>query len=480
LIFIPENLNLYHYRHKPMHKKSILIVDDENAARYGMQKVLKKDNYNIFEAKDGTEALHKVKTLHPALVFLDINMPALDGMKTLEAIQSMKNPPLVVIVTAYGSEKIAVEAMKKGAYDYIAKPYEMDELRIITRNAFEKVTLQEENVRLRLEIGRLEGMGELIGQSKEMKDVFDKIEKVVTTDVTVLIQGESGSGKELVATEIHRRSKRAKGPFIIMNCAAVPETLIESELFGHEKGSFTGATERRLGKFELAHKGTILLDEIGDMSINTQSKLLRVLQGQKFERLGGMEKLAVDVRIISATHRDLEEEIEGGRFREDLYYRIKVVKIKLPPLRQRKEDIPLLTNRFVQYFSKKHKKNIVSISNETMKYLMSYDWPGNVRQLKNSIESAIVLAHNEIIEVSDLPEEILHPGNDSSAIKNINYDLPFRDAKKILIENFERDFIKKKLEEYGGNISRTAEALDMHRQNLQQKIRELQINKNPS
>lgn len=460
-----------------MPKPSILIVDDEKAARYGMKKLLEKDNYLVYEAKDGTDAIQIIKTQHPSLVFLDINMPQLDGMKTMEMINAMKNPPLVVIVTAYGSEKIAVEAMKKGAYDYVAKPYEIDELRIIAKNAFERISLQEENARLRLEIGRLEGLGEIIGQSEAIKEVFDRIEKVGTTDVTVLIEGESGSGKELVSRELHKRSKRRNEPLIIMNCAAVPETLIESELFGHEKGAFTGAAERRSGKFELANKGTIFLDEIGDMSISTQSKLLRVLQEQKFERLGGTETLAVDVRIISATHRDLEEEIEEGRFREDLYYRIKVVNIKIPPLRHRKEDIPLLVNRFIQYFSEKHQKRIISISNEAMKILISYNWPGNVRQLKNVIESAVVLANKEILDITDLPEEIKHPENTAVTVKNINYNLSFRDAKKILIENFERDFIKKKLEEFSGNISRTAEALDMHRQNLQQKIRDLRINK---
>ena len=458
-----------------MHKPSILIVDDEKAARYGMKKILQKDNYTVCEAKDGTDALQIIKTQHPELIFLDINMPQLDGMKTLEVINTMKNPPLVVVVTAYGSEKIAVEAMKKGAYDYIAKPYEIDELRIITKNAFERLALEEENARLRLEIGRLEGMGELIGQSDAMKDVFDKIEKVGTTDVTVLIQGESGSGKELVAREIHKRSKRKNELLVIMNCAAVPETLIESELFGHEKGAFTGATERRLGKFELANNGTIFLDEIGDMSLSTQSKLLRVLQEQKFERLGGAETLSVDVRIISATHRDLEEEIEEGRFRQDLYYRIKVVNINIPPLRHRKEDIPLLVNRFTQHFSEKHQKQLLSISNEAMQFLMSYNWPGNVRQLKNFIESAVVLADSEIINTLDLPEELKHPENTTVTLKNLDYNLSFRDAKKILIENFERDFITKKLDECGGNVSRAAEALDMHRQNLQQKIRDLRI-----
>lgn len=460
-----------------MIRPSILIVDDEKAARYGMRKILEKDSYTVYEAKDSAGALQIIKTLQPALVFLDINMPQPDGMKTLEMINIMKNPPPVVIVTAYGSEKIAVEAMKKGAHDYISKPYDIDELRIMVKNAFERLALQEENARLKMEIDRLEGMGELIGQSKLMKDVFDKIGKVGATDVTVLIQGESGCGKELAAREIHKQSKRRNEPFIIMNCAAVPETLIESELFGHEKGAFTGAAERRLGKFELANRGTIFLDEIGDMSLSTQSKLLRVLQEQKFERLGGTETLSVDVRIVSATHRDLEEEIEEGRFREDLYYRIKVVNIKLPPLRHRKDDIPLLANRFVRYFSEKHQKRITSISHEAMKLLVSYDWPGNIRQLKNVIESSVVLSDGEVLDKVDLQEEFNQMKDNIPVVKNINYNLSFRDAKKILVENFERDFIRKKLEECGWNISRTAEALDMHRQNLQQKIRELHISR---
>ena len=460
-----------------MSKPSILIVDDEKAARYGMRKILQKDNFVITEAKDGAEALQIIKTSPPHLVFLDINMPQLDGLKTLEIINAMKNPPPVIIVTAHGSEKIAVEAMKKGAYDYIAKPYEIDELRIIVKKVFERLALQEENARLRQEIGRLGGMGELIGHSDAMKDVFDKIDKVGSTDVTVLIQGESGSGKELVAREIHKRSKRRNEPLIIMNCVAVPETLIESDLFGHEKGAFTGATEKRLGKFELADKGTIFLDEIGDMSLSTQAKLLRVLQEQKFERLGGTETLAVDVRVISATHRDLEEEIEKGRFREDLFYRIKVVNIKLPPLRSRKSDVPLLANRFVHYFSEKHQKGVMSVSNEAMKSLMSYHWPGNVRQLKNVIESAVVLSDGEIIDAKDIPEEPGASEKSGVAARNIDYSISFRDAKRIVIEDFERDFIKKKLEEFSGNVSRAAEALDMHRQNLQQKIRDLKINK---
>jgi len=436
-----------------------------------MKMALEKDGYKVIESSDGIAASEAIKTKKPALVFLDINMPKVNGIQVLEEINQLENPPMIVIVTAYGSERVAVDAMKKGAYDYIAKPYEIDELRLIARHAFEKLSLEEENARLRSEIDRLESMGEILAKSQVMKHVFNKIEKVGPSDVTVLIQGESGSGKELVAKEIHKGSSRKDNPMIVMNCAALPETLIESELFGHEKGAFTGATERRLGKFELADKSTIFLDEIGDMSPNTQSKVLRVLQEQSFERLGGTETLRVDVRLISATHKDLLKEIKDGNFRDDLYYRLKVVEILLPPLRNRREDIIILTENFIKYFSKKHKKRVKSISSEAIKIFTKYYWPGNVRELQNVIESAVVMAGAETLGVDDFPEEI----RNSDSYNNLDYNLPFRDAKKIAVETFERDFVSRKLEENNGNISKTAEALGMHRQSLQQKIKELDM-----
>lgn len=452
-------------------KKLILIVDDEKAARFGMKMALEKDGYKVIESSDGISASEVIKTKKPALVFLDINMPKVNGIQVLEEMNQLENPPMIVIVTAYGSERVAVDAMKKGAYDYIAKPYEIEELRLIARHAFEKLSLEEENTRLRSEIDRLESMGEILGKSQVIKHVFIKIEKVGPSDVTVLIQGESGSGKELVAKEIHKRSSRKDNPMIVMNCAALPETLIESELFGHEKGAFTGAAERRLGKFELADKGTIFLDEIGDMSPNTQSKVLRVLQEQSFERLGGTETLHVDVRLISATHKDLLKEIKDGNFRDDLYYRLKVVEILLPPLRNRREDIIILTEKFIKYFSEKHKKRVKSISSEATKIFSKYYWPGNVRELQNVIESAVVMAGAETLGVDDFPEEI----RNSNSYNNLDYNLPFRDAKKIAVEAFERDFVSRKLEENNGNVSKTAEALGMHRQSLQQKIKDLDM-----
>ncbi|MEE9605402.1 MAG: sigma-54 dependent transcriptional regulator [Candidatus Scalindua sp.] len=455
--------------------KLILIVDDEKAARFGMRMALEKDGYSVLEANDSTSAFDIIRTKNPALIFLDINMPQVNGIQVLEKINCLENPPMVVIVTAYGSERTAVNAMKKGAYDYIAKPFEIDELRLIAKNTFEKLSLEKENARLRSEIDRLEPMGEIVGRSQVMKDVFNKIEKVGPSDVTVLIQGESGSGKELVAKEIHKRSLRRHKPVIIMNCAALPETLIESELFGHEKGAFTGAAEKRLGKFELADKGTIFLDEIGDMSPNTQSKVLRVLQEQSFERLGGTETLHVDVRVISATHKDLLKEIKESRFREDLYYRLKVVEILLPPLRARKEDILILTDKFIHFFSAKHSKNVKSISNEAAKIFTRYNWPGNVRELQNTIESAVVMANVETLGIDDFSEEVKNSNTYGGSHFDIDYNLPFRDAKKIAVEAFEKDFVSKKLKENNGNVSRAAEALDMHRQSLQQKIKELNL-----
>jgi DNA-binding NtrC family response regulator len=452
-------------------KKLILIVDDEKAARFGMKLALEKDGYQVVEASDGIDAFDVIKAKSPSLIFLDINMPKINGIQVLEEINQMKNPPMIVIVTAYGSEKVAVDAMKKGAYDYIAKPYEIDDLRLIARHAFEKLALEEENARLRSEIDRLGSRGKIVGESREMNLLFNKIEKVGPSDVTVLIQGESGSGKELVAKEIHKISSRKNRPMITMNCAALPETLIESELFGHERGAFTGATERRLGKFELADKGTIFLDEIGDMSPNTQAKVLRVLQEQSFERLGGTETLCVDVRLISATHKDLLKEIKEGNFREDLYYRLKVVEILLPPLRNRREDIIILAENFIQYFSEKHRKNVKSISNDAVKIFTKYSWPGNVRELQNVIESAVVMANAETLEINDFPEEI----SNSDINRSFDYNLPFRDAKKIVVDTFERDFVSRKLAENNGNISRTAEALGMHRQSLQQKIKDLNM-----
>jgi two-component system response regulator AtoC/two-component system nitrogen regulation response regulator NtrX len=455
----------------------ILLVDDEEPARYGMRRALESLTDDLLEAENGKVAVRLAEEQRPDLIIMDISMPKMDGMEALDEICRLPSPPLVIMVTAHGSERTAVDAMKKGAYDYIAKPYEVDELRLVARNALERVSLERENRRLAAELKKHEAYGEIIGTSEVMGEVFDRIAKVSQTDVAVLIEGESGTGKELVANEIHRRSNRSSGPFVVMNCAALPENLIESELFGHEKGAFTGATAQRKGKFETADGGTLFLDEIGDMSFNTQAKVLRVLQEKKFERLGGEKTIEVDVRIISATNKDLSTATKEEQFREDLYYRLKVVSVALPPLRERKSDIPLLAERLVTAFSKEHGKNIRSVDPEAMKALHSYLWPGNVRELRNVLESSVVLAGGEVLEKDDLPPEITGGGAGAlSGSLGIDQNLPFREWKKLMVETAERDYFVRRLKSNDYNISRTARELEMHRQSLQQKLRELEIN----
>ncbi len=470
---------------------SIIIIDDERAARFGMRRALDKEDYDLCEAENGKAALEQIKSKQPDIAFLDLNMPEMDGMEALRRIKKLNDPPLVIVVTAHGSEKIAVEAMKKGAYDYLAKPYDVDELRLIARNALEKRALRKENKKLREEIKLKESFGELIGESDAMRRVYDLVGKVASTDVTVLITGESGTGKEIVAQEIHRRSDRVNKKFIPLNCASVPDNLVESELFGTEKGAFTGAKERK-GKLEEADEGSLFLDEIGDMGIDMQAKVLRVLNDRIFERLGGNTSYEADVRFIAATNKDLSQEIEEANFREDLYYRIRVVDIHLPPLRERGGDIPLLINHFLKLFTKKYKKQIEAFAPETLQKMINYCWPGNVRELKNTIEKMVVLSSDEIITDEDLPPNVFRgltraTSNDSltpTEQKLIgllnsflsNEEISFKDAKKAFVHEFEKAFIQKRLQEHNGNVTQTAQALDMPRQSLQQKLRELGIN----
>ncbi len=459
-----------------MEQLAILIVDDEKAARYGMRKVLAQLGPELIEAADGREALETIQRERPDLVFMDINMPGMNGMAALEKIVALDNPPLVVMVTAYGSEKIAVEAMKRGAYDYLAKPYELDELRMVAAHALEKIVLQRENERLRSELLARDRYGEMIGTCEPMQRVFELIEKVAQSDVPVLITGESGTGKEMVAREIHRRGSRERKPFVSVNCAAIPENLIESELFGHEKGAFTGAVTRREGKFEVADRGTLFLDEIGDMAPGTQAKVLRILEEQRFERLGGTETICVDVRLISATNQDLEQKIKNGTFREELYYRLKVVDINLPPLRLRSEDMVPLVQAFVQEFGAKHRRPMTDIAPETLKVLIEYPWPGNVRQLRNVIEKCVVLTDSPVLMPEHLPAEVKGPHIGPAKPWTYEPGASFAEAKKQMVQEFETELITSKLAENRGNVSRTAAALKLLRQSLQQKLRELGIN----
>ena len=432
-----------------MHK--ILIVDDEKAARYGIRRTLESSEVQVLEANNAAVARRLIRSHQPSVMLADINMPNEDGIALLNSLQHDPHRPLSIMVTAYGTAKVAVEAMKAGAYDYIIKPFELDELRMAVKRALERVDLEQENRELKQQVLSDGHFGGMIGKSPAILKVFETSEKLAATDVTVLIQGESGTGKELLAREIHERSLRASGPFVAVNCAALPENLIESELFGYEKGAFTGAAQQRAGKFEQAHRGTLFLDEIGDMNPVTQAKVLRALEDRTIERLGGSRALSVDVRILSATHKDIAAEVAAGRFREDLFFRLKVITLEIPPLRQRSQDLPLLIQAFLRVYSSRHKRPGMSLSTEALDLLHRHSWPGNVRELRNVIESCIILSQSSTIRVHDLPLELrgltlrsevgqddqsFHGGQLGRSVDKW-LSLPYKEAKK----QFEVDYI---------------------------------------
>ncbi|MBN1560911.1 sigma-54-dependent Fis family transcriptional regulator [candidate division KSB1 bacterium] len=461
-------------------KAKILIVDDEDTARYAMRRALQPIAADIREAEDGRSALEFIQSFQPDVVLCDMNMPKMTGMELLKTLASIPSgqviPPLIIAVTAYGSEKIAVEAMKAGAYDYLSKPYDIDELRLLVKKMLEQIALKRENIRLKEEMAI--PAADIIGESPAIQQIHRLVHKVAPTDVTVLITGESGTGKELLARTIHRASGRADGPYITMNCAAIPKDLVESELFGHEKGAFTGAIDRRPGKFELAHRGTLFLDEIADMSLDTQAKILRVLEDKSFIRLGGKEVIHADVRLISATNKNLENEIESGAFRRDLYYRLKVIELKLPPLRQRREDIPMLANFYLNKFASRHSKPIKRIGSQAMKILYHYDWPGNIRQLIHVIEQSVVLAEGDNLTIEDLPFELQQtqesPASETIGIHKLGA-ASFTQMKEEVIADFERRIIAETLGQTNGNVSQAARLLQMKRQFLQTKMKKLGI-----
>ncbi|CAN5445228.1 sigma-54 dependent transcriptional regulator [soil metagenome] len=458
----------------------LLIVDDEEASRYGMRRALSTFGYDVSEANSAEAARALVKLQEPDLMLLDVNLPGMSGLDFLRELRSSNgNGPLVVIITAHGSERMAVEAVRSGAHDYLSKPFEVDDLRLVIKNAAETLQLRRENLALRrrIEFERSQ-RGALIGSSEGMQRVRSMIEKVAETDATVLVRGESGTGKELVAREIHERnSVRSTEAFVAVNCAALPSELIESELFGHEKGAFTGAATRRQGKFEQANGGTLFLDEIGDMSANVQAKLLRALEERRIERLGGNESIPVDVRIVSATHRPLEHEIQTGNFRADLFYRLQVVTIEIPPLRERREDIPLLAETFARAAAEHFELPARSIGQATLRRLVEYNWPGNVRELKNTMDRAVILAEGDELSAGDLPGEIA-AGPQGIATYTLDaverglkvpFTADFREDRR----EFERRYISRCLEHTQGNVTRAAEILGMHRQSLQHKLRQL-------
>jgi DNA-binding NtrC family response regulator len=453
-------------------KARILVVEDERAIQIALSGLLRREGYEVEVASTGEEAVAKLNDAVFDLVLTDLALGrGLSGMDVLRTAKGLRPEILVVMITAHGSEKIAVEAMKAGAEDYVPKPFDNDEIRLVVHRALDRTRLERENRLLLEQVQRQYGFENLIGSGPAMRHVFETLQKVAETDLTVLVRGESGTGKELVAQALHNRSSRKGRPFVAVNCAAISKELVESELFGHEKGAFTGADARREGRFEVANGGTIFLDEIGDMARETQAKVLRVLQERSFERVGGTKPIPTDVRVVAATHRNLEEEVKEGRFREDLYYRLKVVEIELPPLRERREDIPALVQRFLERVTERLGRDKKRINENALARLARYRWPGNVRELENAIEQAAVLAAGPEIEESDLG---LPDADDAaSGVGFADSDLGFGEAKKQVVESFERSYLLAALRRHDGNISRTAESIGMVRQSLQQKIREL-------
>jgi DNA-binding NtrC family response regulator len=453
-------------------KPTLLIVEDEPAIQLALESLLRKAGYEIVLAGSGAEALALLQKHLFDLVITDLALgQGPNGLDVLHAVKASRPETPVIMITARGSEKIAVEAMKGGAEDYVPKPFENDEVRVVVRRALDRTRLEREHRFLLARLEREFGMGTIVGSGPGMQRVFETIAKVADTDLTVLVRGESGTGKELVAQELHQRGERKSRPLIAVNCAAINRELVESELFGHERGAFTGANVRRIGRFEAAHQGTIFLDEIGDMPLETQAKVLRVLEERKFERVGGGQTIEVDVRIVAATHRDLEAEVRRGNFRQDLYYRLKVIEVVLPPLRERVADLPSLVERFLTRISERLGREKKTIEGDALAALAHYAWPGNVRELRNVVEQAAVLASGPSIRLVDLPH--LVASEKPSVNVGISAAESFADAKRRSIEDFERSYIQNALRDSGGNISKAAQAMGLARQSLQQKIREL-------
>ena len=443
----------------------ILVVDDEESMRELLEIALRKEGYRLTLAESGRKAIEIFDKSSPDLVISDIKMPDMSGVEVLRHVKETDPSVPVIMMTAYASADTAVEALRLGAYDYLTKPFKLEELKANIRNALEKVRLKRENETLKRELKKTQGLDSMLGGSRVMLELFEHIKSVATTNSTVLITGESGTGKELAAKAIHVRSPRAGEPFVSINCGAVPETLLESELFGHLKGSFTGATTNHKGLFEVAHRGTILLDEIAEMSPTMQVKFLRVLQEKKIRRIGSTEELDVDVRILAATNKDLERGVQDRTFREDLYYRLNVIPIHMPPLRERREDIPLLASHFLAKSAASTRKNLTKIADEAMERLQAYDWPGNVRELENVIERAVALETSGVILPDRLPEKVRDFGTapveiPESAPSELFPDEGIDFDEKVA--SLERKLLTRAMNKAGGVQTRAARLLNMN------------------
>jgi two-component system, NtrC family, nitrogen regulation response regulator NtrX len=463
---------------------SILVVDDEEAIVSSLSSILQDEGYEVSVAKSGAEALKTYMADPPDLMLLDIWMPDMDGLETLRRIKEIVPTAQVMVMSGHGSIETAVKAIKLGAYDYIEKPLSLENVTLRVKHALEQYRLEEENRSLRTKVQR---KFELVGQSPAMQQLRQLIDTAGPTNSRVLVGGENGTGKELVARAIHLQSPRADRPFVAVNCAAIPETLIESELFGHEKGSFSGATSMKRGQFEQADGGTLFLDEIGDMSLNTQAKVLRALQEQQFTRVGGTKLLKVDVRVLAASNKDLPKEIEKGTFREDLYYRLNVVPIVVPPLRERREDIPLLIRHFMKVHGEEQGLRVKDVTPEAMNVFQQYEWPGNIRELRNLIERLMIMVPGNVIDAAQASSSLqVKPPGAVPAAPNVTiqpaanplFTQPYdslRDARNA----FEKEYIGRKLREHHWNISRTAEDLKIERSHLHRKIKLLDVEMRP-
>jgi len=446
---------------------TILIVDDERNTREGLQRAL-QDRYNVLLAEDSQKAVQALESTPVDVMLTDLRMPGGDGIGLLRRALSLSNPPVCIMMTAYGSIENAVQAMQAGAYHYVTKPVNLDELELVIHRALNNRRVEAENVNLREQIDQKYGLENIIGESASMRQVFDTIQQVAPSRATVLITGATGTGKELIAKAIHNLSPRKNGSFIAVHAAALPTSLLESELFGHERGAFTGAVERRVGRFELADGGTLFLDEIGELEPQIQVKLLRVLEERAFERVGGAKTLQVDVRLVAATNRDLKKLVSEGKFRDDLFYRLSVVTVELPPLRERRDDIPLLVKAFLDEFSRENGKQVRELTPEAMNVLLAYDWPGNVRELRNAIEQMVVLARTERLTVRDVPAAI-RGGADLTKINVVRTGMTVEDA--------ERQLIVQALKETNGNRTKAAQRIGISRRTLHRKLKEYWLEK---
>lgn len=436
----------------------ILVVDDEPIVRESLRDWLSDASYQVFTAENGPQALEIIERERVGILIADLVMPGMDGIELMKRAKACLPQIEVVIMTAYGSVPTAIAAMKEGAYDYIEKPFCPERVESLLERLVEHQGLVEENLSLRQKLEERYRFENIVAKSNKMQKIIELIKLVAKSNATVLITGESGTGKELVARALHSQNHRRGKPFVAVSCAALPESLLESELFGHERGAFTGAYAQKKGKFEFANRGTLFLDEIGEMSANIQVHLLRVLEEKAFTRVGGNEEIKVDVRIISATNKDLKGAIARGAFREDLYYRLNVVTIELPPLRDRKEDIPLLAQHFLHKFAQENQKAVTEFSLEAQEFLLSYDWPGNVRELENAVERAVILAKNSLIDVADLP----HPSSSPAEAVPLGKSL----------RELEREHIRRVLQEAGGNYSQASRVLGISRMTLYNKARD--------